>query len=436
MWARNRVELNRAVLDEAVKLSGHECRFPSLSQVDTGTSDPLYDHMHRLVDILGDAGVVAAEDGDLDAALEFHLAALRVWERLWYAQPSQFTPPPSDTKRIQAQLVDWAANKGQTLQRIRTAITALDEIYPEVDARRPDATSLPNLSAWPPPPTLVVDYLLLRGVLMGDEPPSSLNQYAGLAEYAAFLANELPFERERALRVLDFLLVDQTAQWHSVAWRLDQQRLQQWSREAEKTRGEGAINDMGRALRDTIRRAFYLSYGHHRDTITDDRYPPHSWLRTTYLLRDELESMAPFGYLLQRFADTQVEAQGLRQQLALVAYRLEHGAFPDSLTALVPDYLPFVPIDAYSGRPFEYRPAGLPLELGGGYPGRIEPNTPLLWSVGAHDAHLRLEFVIEAVDPTADPSDESAEVRREIYVLEESPGPSYLRSPLVFPLPK
>ncbi len=40
--------------------------------------------------------------------------------------------------------------------------------------------------------------------------------------------------------------------------------------------------------------------------------------------------------------------------VALRRYRLDHGSYPDGLPQLVPQYLPWVPIDPFTGRPPEY----------------------------------------------------------------------------------
>jgi len=40
--------------------------------------------------------------------------------------------------------------------------------------------------------------------------------------------------------------------------------------------------------------------------------------------------------------------------VALRRYRLDHGSYPDGLPQLVPQYLPWVPIDPFTGRPLEY----------------------------------------------------------------------------------
>ena len=59
-----------------------------------------------------------------------------------------------------------------------------------------------------------------------------------------------------------------------------------------------------------------------------------------------------------------------RTACALERYRLAHGAYPDKLDPLVPQFLPKAPLDPYAGRPLHYRP---------------EPNGRfLLYSVGSN----------------------------------------------------
>jgi hypothetical protein len=49
--------------------------------------------------------------------------------------------------------------------------------------------------------------------------------------------------------------------------------------------------------------------------------------------------------------------------VALRRYRLDHGSYPDRLPQLVPQYLPWVPIDPFTGRPLEYAKQGGGFEL-------------------------------------------------------------------------
>lgn len=59
---------------------------------------------------------------------------------------------------------------------------------------------------------------------------------------------------------------------------------------------------------------------------------------------------------------------GLLAGLALELFRRDHGAYPESLDALVPAYLPAVPPDRFTGEPLHYR---------------LIDGQPRLWSVGA-----------------------------------------------------
>ncbi len=45
----------------------------------------------------------------------------------------------------------------------------------------------------------------------------------------------------------------------------------------------------------------------------------------------------------------------LECEVALRGYRLEKGGLPERLEELVPDYLPELPLDPFSGRPLVYR---------------------------------------------------------------------------------
>ena len=62
-----------------------------------------------------------------------------------------------------------------------------------------------------------------------------------------------------------------------------------------------------------------------------------------------------FGLYLEFEDRNEVARRALVQVLAIRAWQLRHGGtFPDRLEALVPDELPSLPSDPYSGRPFGY----------------------------------------------------------------------------------
>jgi hypothetical protein len=63
---------------------------------------------------------------------------------------------------------------------------------------------------------------------------------------------------------------------------------------------------------------------------------------------------------------TQIDAA--REAIALERFRLKHGAFPEKLEELVPEYLPMVPLDIYTKKPLIYK--------------RTEGGTFVLYGVG------------------------------------------------------
>jgi hypothetical protein len=420
-YIRRKIELNQAIIREATELATTNYRF-DIAEVGNDRLEGLYYLLH-------DAGDVAKIEGNLDTALEYYLAALSLAERLWSGGATS----------THSGLFEWAQAEGQTSERVKHAIKAIDAVVPPVHATRPETETLDSLSQWSPPLQILATRQALRKILTGTEPSHLFEKYTRWEVYAAVVANELPFERRRALVVLDLLTINQVAQWKGVIWHANQQLLQDWAKETTRSRGEGGIDDIGESLRRKIASVYANSngrdpYGFEMPVYSASTNPPYSWLRTTPQLRMELEKRRSFGDWLSTQIDAQVAAWGLRQQLALIAYRLDHGQYPDSLNALVPDYLPFVPIDPYSGRPFEYRPAGLPLELRRrARNDRVEPHTPLLWSVGPGNARLEIRVTFESIDPG--PPAESQDSRREIYVFEEE-SLYRLPEPRVFPLPK
>lgn len=64
----------------------------------------------------------------------------------------------------------------------------------------------------------------------------------------------------------------------------------------------------------------------------------------------------------QRLQVADAKAQTAVAALAVERYRLVHGKLPDTLAALVPDFLPCVPLDAFTGDPLKYIPGEVCLE--------------------------------------------------------------------------
>jgi hypothetical protein len=106
-----------------------------------------------------------------------------------------------------------------------------------------------------------------------------------------------------------------------------------------------------------------------------------SWLRDYLPPTEGVQRSAPWGLCRVRAA---------RLQAALVLYRLRHGRPAPDLDALVPDYLPDLPPDPYSGEPFRYRVSeGERLAWVRNLPGgkaelvrEVPAGQGVLWSVG------------------------------------------------------
>lgn len=61
--------------------------------------------------------------------------------------------------------------------------------------------------------------------------------------------------------------------------------------------------------------------------------------------------------VIRRYREHQSVLRGFYQHLALQAYYAETGRYPERIEALVPRWLPVLPVDPYTGRPFVYQPS-------------------------------------------------------------------------------
>jgi hypothetical protein len=105
------------------------------------------------------------------------------------------------------------------------------------------------------------------------------------------------------------------------------------------------------------------------------------------------------GYLWENeeFVRWVARCRGLKLQVALIAYRLDHGDYPSRLEDLVPEYLDQLPDDPYGEGTFRYEAAGFDGVLGYGYdpdPNRSSPlqsipaHEPVLWSPGLENRRI------------------------------------------------
>jgi len=66
----------------------------------------------------------------------------------------------------------------------------------------------------------------------------------------------------------------------------------------------------------------------------------------------------PVDRMLAHHSVTRTQGRLLQVMLALRAFKLRRGACPASLSELVPEYLPRIPIDEFDGKPLKYKLAG------------------------------------------------------------------------------
>lgn len=125
----------------------------------------------------------------------------------------------------------------------------------------------------------------------------------------------------------------------------------------------------------------------YRDRVFIER--AFGWLGRLYVVLGTLTGEVPFGETLPAHDDAVAKCRLLMCELAIQNYQADHGHAPESLAKLVPDYLPAVPEDPFSGEPLVYRQT---------------PNGYLLYSIGAdeHDDGGRPRRRKLGFDPLAD----------------------------------
>lgn len=290
----------------------------------------------------------------IDSPLEQILAALRMNRHMAMNQPAAIVVRQLISERqILAEIAKTMAAKDRTNAERRTAIEKLQAFY----QRNPILDQ-----------TFVAELYAIRDVINGKEPPLILaSKPIGNDSYLAFTANELPWERERALLALD-LITDQNRQNA-----LDLKNA--LAQTAERNGGAQVL------------RAWYRPI-----------WQPAMWLTqqpaaaTSYLVSMEYQLRVPVNELFLEYCHTITVERATLLQIALAMYRADHKEYPPTLEALVPDYLKDLSLDPYNGQPFQYRPSGFDNKLlwdaataGVGVP----PHTALLWSAGPDNLQIR-----------------------------------------------
>jgi hypothetical protein len=366
--------------EEILKLSRVPCRLPfTVVESDgpgTRRSPPPATTWSR-VESIANYAILRAEflqGTDLDAALELFMAARRInaqrargeiFSRDWWVSQN----PPSELS--EPMLVDWATSPGQTPERVQRAIEQLREID----------------RGCPTPTTIVMNhYLKAKSVVRGASSPSFNQQksYESL-KWLAYLAHNFPGEAargEKALGVFAAAAIDFALTASSHMDSLPPRQASQWREFLRHTPDWGIDVDSPRA---TI-----AMYQFTQDWNTRLRFLNQTRLfsaaKTSYLSANEFWIENRMRAVVADWVADVARRRAEMVRLALIAYHLENGAYPDSLDALAPKYLALYELrDPYASGPFGYEHKGFPLwfapwEFRSIKP--LPPNTPLIWSTG------------------------------------------------------
>ncbi len=333
--------------------------YPSTEELERNRArlDPQYQRLNKLTIRLANFGQAG------DQALEDYLAALRATAHLRSGQPSLiFCDQLSFEAGALDHIVAWARKGSTTDEEIRLAIKQLLRFF----------NSLPD-----PAEAIWADHLLVADVLAGKQPPL-LFAYPPISWqfHLAYLLHQLPWERSRAQSVLELLTADDLRRVNGLTrflregpirdrpyrrdtdWPYTYYELRNWVQSIASGRGGAAMPNRIAAM--------IFSF---------------SFVRAEYDARTHAQDLE------LQLVDTEMRRRATLLQLALELYRRDRGEYPNDLQELAPQYLEKVPIDPYSGTPFNYLPNGTDLPvvnaLANGHD--IAAGTPFFWSVGPHN---------------------------------------------------
>ena len=353
-------------------------------------------------------GVVAGEPmSEPDQPFDRYLAALRMSKHLRSGQPSVvLIDQLQQEQTILERIGRWATAEGRTKEQLEAARDKLIDYF----------HSRPDLQG-----ALAADHFLVRHVLTGQEMPISLAiSPASPMVYLAYLANQLPWERERALRALDLITLKNIDDAGKLAENLADMKVR-----------ELGVSTLRRWLRPR-----YPVSGVNLPAAWELAWPAAA---TSYLTSLEYNARVPINDLYRVHCDTEVHRRAALIQIALAMYRLDHGEYPPRLTDLAPKYLDPLPIDPYTRQPFQYASVGLDLPLrSSAYANfeRIDANTPLFWSVGAGNSRLKQRNSTSWESDEEQPDVDMRAISETAYEL-QSDEPAWWNDPaLVFPFAK
>ena len=334
------IDENQKVIEMAMEAS----RRPECDGLEPPGRKRLGDAGYELAGLLLGEARLLDGDGDLDAGLERGLAVLRISA---HVRPRNRDPEDADgiESSVYGYLDEWAAAPGQTPQRIRIAIQAIERLMSEPPSRT-DA--------------IKADYLITRRIVEGD---------------IDLLGNELSTwdDRTRAVRTIVAM------QW--MPWEKARAvRLLGWLTGVQLR----SLENVERAVADGLP----LPMASHYDYRTERYGSPHrNKLRQTTMIPRGLYNSSWY-WQARMGVDVSTRRRAACLVLALASWKLEHGELPEKLDDLVGPYLTKLPPDPHTGQPFRYFREGIPIAIAAPYAyydapiDLVKAGQPFIWSTG------------------------------------------------------
>lgn len=364
---RDWLSKNARQLDEILRLAPglENCAFDEdLFESSDDRANLRFRKLSQLAALLKVAADVSIAEGKLDDGLLRLLALLRLSEHM--QQNALFWAVHNGEQLESATwqfLAQWARHPAQTGDSLRAALGR-----PATAMPHPLQVALKKHVALRPPPSQVV-------VMAYAQAKRDIVQH--WPDYG-WPVTWMFWERQRYERLLDYSAAVAMADMHS--WLDDSEYWQGDDRFVKRTMWvhEDLTVNRKRAL-----------------VLQSSTWNPSAFRQSRFLWG--------YGSEWQR-ANERGEASAWRRgflaTLALRAFQLDHGRWPTQWDELIGPYLDRVPVDPWTGVPFDLRPQGYPFEVVTSH-GRVPANVPLFTSRGPHGQHLQLTVDDSAVEGAA-----------------------------------
>jgi hypothetical protein len=328
-----------------------DCRFaePASQTLFDSAPAPPVDQFARLLSLEGEKRL---DHGDLAGAWEDIVSLLRMARHFTRGAPlgPAHVALVSVERRALALAMDWAFARGQTSERLHSALSVyvdLPKVTPAAEVVRAEAMILENTLDHP---SALFRAYLEESRLFGRAGPETPSQQALARIWFHVLAPTWEFARARRVNRL------------------------------------AAAAAIRAASREPGQRPGPIESGLHDSEVE------HALETSPRLLR----SIVPWtGSFIETADRSEVARRALVQILALRAWQIRHGGrLPYHLGALVPDDIPSLPKDPYSDGPFGYVPS-----LGQKAPRRMPSNNPGAQAEIVHEIPSPGSWLLYSVGP-------------------------------------